>query len=98
MAKIPPQMQDQIMKLQQLQQRDPMPPPQPIPEFDQDADALKFLREQIMSELLNTATTFKDDLTFSTPYQRVLVLSQLFDHLVLVGLKAVADLDRIWLR
>jgi transposase-like protein len=68
----------------------PLPPPTPsprrqqeeLPEFENTAEALKFLREQITQELLNITVSFKDDLTYSTPYQRVLILSQLLDRLL----------------
>jgi transposase-like protein len=67
----------------------PLPPPTPprqqqedLPEFEDDATALKFLREQIIQELLQVAVSLKDSFSVTTPYQRVLVLSQLLDRLI----------------
>lgn len=69
-------------KLQQLQQQPPPPPPPQMSDFETDADAFAYMREHIIGELLNIVTTLKEDRFFSTPYQRVLALSQLLDRLI----------------
>ncbi len=64
------------------------PPPQPAPprlqrpDFEDDLDALAYLRKQIMAELLNMADSFRDGTIFSTPAQRIHLLSQLLDRLI----------------
>jgi transposase-like protein len=81
--------------LQQRQQRHtPLPPqeaPPPIelhrelpeiPTFDDDLEAVKYLRSQMMKELVNVGASLTDGIYASTPYQRVLVLSQLLDRLI----------------
>lgn len=57
-------------------------PPKPLPQFDDDLDALTFLRQQIMAELLNLANNFQTEMAYTTPAQRVSLLSQLTDRLI----------------
>ncbi len=57
-------------------------PPPPIPDFDSDLDALAFLRRQIMRELVTLGDELQRGRTLSSPYQRVLALSQLLDRLM----------------
>ena len=47
-------------------------PPKPLPQFEDDLDAMDFLRQQIMNELLNLANNFQTDMNFMTPAQRVI--------------------------
>ena len=47
-------------------------PPKPLPQFEDDLDAMDFLRQQIMKELLNLANNFQTDMNFMTPAQRVI--------------------------
>lgn len=54
--------------------------PKPLPEFEDDLAALDFIREQIMAELLNIANNFQSEMAFTTPTQRVLLISQLMDR------------------
>ncbi len=69
--------------LQQILQRQSPPPLlQQPPAFDDDLDALRFLRTQIMDELVSLAMTLKDGANLTTPYQRVALLSQLLDRLI----------------
>jgi hypothetical protein len=53
-----------------------------IPAFSNDVETLTFIRQQIMDELLRLSVSLKEDPGHSTPYQRVLVLSQLMDRLM----------------
>jgi FAD/FMN-containing dehydrogenase len=53
-----------------------------IPAFDNDLETLAFIRKHIMDEMLRLAVSLNDSPSHSTPYQRVLVLSQLMDKLM----------------
>jgi hypothetical protein len=67
-----------------LQQYAPNPIPKAVemPKFENDLDALAFIRQNILGELSRLSASLKDDPGFSTPYQRALVLSQLMDKLL----------------
>src|SRR5690349_4855229 len=68
--------------------------PAELPVFENDMDALAFIRQNILGELSRLSASLKDDPGFSTPYQRALVLSQLMDKLLKldVHLKPYEDL------
>ncbi|MBI5666476.1 MAG: hypothetical protein HZC41_00590 [Chloroflexi bacterium] len=53
-----------------------------VPEFENDLDALAFLRRQIMRELVTLSAELQRGMASSSPYQRVLALSQLLDRLM----------------
>jgi transposase-like protein len=55
---------------------------QKIPDFADNLEAMKFMRERIMRKLLNLTVTFDGDLSLTTPYQRALVLSQLLERMM----------------
>ncbi len=57
-------------------------PPKPLPQFEDDLEAMDFIREQIMAELLNLANNFQSEIHYTTPSQRVLHLSQLMDRFI----------------
>jgi transposase-like protein len=69
--------------LRQIWQRQssPLPPPE-IPAFDDDLQALHFLRAQIMKELVSLSTMLNDDADLTTPRERVTLMSQLLDRLM----------------
>lgn len=54
--------------------------PKPLPQFEDDLDALDFLRQQIMAELLNLANNFQSEMAFTTPVQRVMIMNQLSER------------------
>jgi hypothetical protein len=60
----------------------PPSPPKPPPEFENDLQALAYLRRKIMNELISVADTFEANANFATPTQRTRVLSQLLDRLM----------------
>ena len=60
--------------------------PAEVPVFENDLDALAFIRQNILGELSRLSASLKDDPGFSTPYQRALVLSQLMDKLLKLDL------------
>jgi transposase-like protein len=57
------------------------PPPQNLPQFEDELDALTYLRRQIRDELLRLAS-FQESNTFATPQQRILFITQLLDRLM----------------
>ena len=57
-------------------------PPTEMPTFENDLDALAFIRQNILGELSRLSASLQYDSGFSTPYQRALVLSQLMDKLL----------------
>ncbi len=65
-------------------QQNPLPPQNPAESiaFHDDLSALAFIRQQIMNEMVRLSSSLQYDSGFSTPYQRVLVLSQLMDKLM----------------
>ena len=68
---------------QTLQQQTSAPPLQKeIPTFEDDWETLAYLRQQIMSELVRLSSNFQDDAAFTTPKQRVIILTQLIDRLI----------------
>jgi hypothetical protein len=69
------------------------PPPTPrrqqiaeVPAFQDDIEALSFIRQNIIAELSRLSASLQYDSGFSTPYQRALVLSQLMDKLLKLDL------------
>lgn len=64
------------------------PPPPPSqrqiqrPEFEDDLDALDYVRNQIIAELLTVADSLREGTLFTTPSQRIQLLSQLLDRLI----------------
>ncbi len=57
-------------------------PPKPLPQFEDDLEAMDFIRQKIMSELLNLANNFQADSNFMTPAQRIMLLTQLTDRFI----------------
>jgi hypothetical protein len=53
-----------------------------IPAFKDDLETLAFIRTQIIDEMLRLSVSLKEDPGHATPYQRVIVLSQLMDKLM----------------
>lgn len=84
-------------QFEEKNQRQQSPPP-PLPKFENDLDAMKFLREQIVQELLNIARSFGAEADRSSPRQRALVLSQLLDRLMKLDahLKPYIPVDNVW--
>ncbi len=54
--------------------------PKPLPQFEDNIEALAFIRSQIMAELLNIANNFQTEMAYTTPTQRVMLISQLMDR------------------
>jgi len=52
------------------------------PEFEEESQALQYVRRQIVQEVANMAATLKDTLDTAAPYHRILALSQLLDRLI----------------
>ena len=67
-----------------LQQYAPQSIPKAVetPTFENDLDALAFIRQNILGELSRLSASLQYESGFSTPYQRALVLSQLMDKLL----------------
>lgn len=73
------------------QTQNPLPlPPQPprqqqqLPDDDEyspDSEVLMNLRDQIMNHIISATPNLIDGLNLTTPYHRILALSQLLDHL-----------------
>jgi hypothetical protein len=57
-------------------------PDQELPVFEDDLDALAYLRRQIVDELVRIAGAFQDTFQLASPYQRVNMLAQLMDRLM----------------
>ena len=57
-------------------------PPKPLPQFEDDLEAMDYIRQKIMSELLNLANNFQTDANFMTPAQRITLLTQLTDRFI----------------
>jgi hypothetical protein len=64
------------------QQAPPPPSPKPLPEFEDDLDALGFVRHKIMRELLNIANNYPEGIAYTTPIQRTAQFSQLLTRLM----------------
>jgi len=60
----------------------PPPPPNEAPEFEDELDALIYMREQIMGELLNISANIQDTFAQTAPHKRLRVLSDLLDRLM----------------
>jgi transposase-like protein len=70
-----------------LQQTLQQPTPAPLlqketPTFENDAQTLAYVRQQMMSQLVRLVSTFQEDNAIATPQQRALVLTQLIDRLI----------------
>jgi hypothetical protein len=63
-------------------QSSPPSPPKSPPEFENDLQALAYLRRKIMTELISVADSFEASVNFATPTQRAKVLTQLLDRLM----------------
>ena len=61
-------------------QAPPPPSPKPLPQFADDLEAMDFLRQKIMAELLNLANNYQENLAYTTPAQRVTLIAQLLDR------------------
>jgi len=57
-------------------------PPKALPQFEDDLEAMDFIRQKIMGELLNLANNFQTDANFMTPAQRIMLLTQLTDRFI----------------
>ncbi len=57
-------------------------PPKPLPQFEDDLEAMDYIRQKIMAELLNLANNFQTDANFMTPAQRIMLLTQLTDRFI----------------
>jgi hypothetical protein len=62
----------------------PPPPPNKPPEFEEDLDALVYIREQIMAELLNISANMHDTFAQTAPHKRLRVLTELLDRLMVI--------------
>ncbi len=60
----------------------PPPPPSEPPEFEDEIDALTYIREQIMGELLHISANIRDSFANTAPDKRLKVLSELLDRLM----------------
>src|SRR6478672_11100034 len=68
---------------QTLQQQPPAPLLQKeTPTFENDAETLAYVRQQMMSQLVRLVSTFQEDHALATPHQRALALTQLIDRLI----------------
>lgn len=54
------------------------------PAFRDDLEALRYIREQIMEELKHIAANIQDSFAYTTPQQRLHILSGLLDRLVML--------------
>ena len=63
-------------------QAPPPPSPKPLPQFADDLEAMDFLRQKIMAELLNLANNYQENLAYTTPTQRVTLMAQFLDRLI----------------
>ncbi len=70
--------QQALLQSLQLRQESQMPQ-NPPPEFDDDAGAYGFLRQQVLRELTHIAANF--NMNAATPSQRLAALNQLFEYL-----------------
>jgi hypothetical protein len=57
-----------------------------LPAFENDLEALAFIRQNIIGEVSRLSASLQHDPGFSTPYQRALVMSQLMDKLLKLDL------------
>lgn len=57
-------------------------PPNPLPQFEDNLQAMDYIRQKIMNELLNLANNFQTDANFMTPAQRIMLLTQLTDRFI----------------
>jgi hypothetical protein len=60
----------------------PPPPPNEVPDFEDQLDALNYIREQVMNELLNISANIGDTFAQTPPHKRLRVLSDLLDRLM----------------
>ena len=64
----------------------PNTPAVAMPIFENDLEALAFIRQNIIGELSRLSASLQHDPGFSTPYQRALVMSQLMNKLLKLDL------------
>ena len=57
-------------------------PPKTLPQFEDNLEAMDYIRQKIMHELLNLANNFQTDANFMTPAQRIMLLTQLTDRFI----------------
>jgi hypothetical protein len=53
-----------------------------LPVFENDLDAMRFMRSRIMQELLTLTMSLNDNLDGTTPFHRVQILSRLLERLM----------------
>ena len=58
------------------------PPPAPIPEFQDTTEAMTYIRQRIINELLTLIQTFDQDFALASPYQRVMAITHLLDRVL----------------
>jgi hypothetical protein len=63
-------------------QSSPPSPPKSPPEFENDLQALAYLRHKIMAELVSVADSYDVSASFASPTQRARVLTQLLDRVM----------------
>jgi hypothetical protein len=80
----------------------PMPPPPPpserqsaseLPKFDDFFQAMKFLREKMINELVSLAVSLSDSPGLMTPYQRLQLIMQLMNRII--GLHEYLDTNTV---
>lgn len=71
---------------QRRQNPDPAPPPPPPTDPPADAsdttEAMTYIRQRIITELMTLIQSFEQDFALSSPYQRVQAISQLLDRVL----------------
>lgn len=68
---------------QSLQQSPPSESQQkPVPQFDDPADLLDYVRQQIMEELVHLVTNLEQSRNYTSPHQRIIMIDQLLNRLV----------------
>jgi transposase-like protein len=66
------------------------PPPPPLagqqseehPPFENDLDAVEFMRRQMLDDLVEISRTLRQDFACATPYQRLVIIPRLLDRLM----------------
>ena len=77
----------------------PLPPLEDTPEqkkLEADHNALRSIRDQIMQEIANLAPSVTGGLELASPYQRVLMLSQLLDRLFKLDSQIPREVPLAW--
>ena len=54
----------------------------PALDYGEETEALKFVRQQIIQEVVSVASNLADTLNTTAPYHRILALTQLLDRLI----------------